>query len=234
MSTNDIDMSDTLVPKSDQLNADDLIAGPITVRLTSVTKVAVKEQPIIFGIEGHRPWKPCLGMRRLLAEAWESTNPTPWIGRSVTLFRDPDVRWGGELSGGIRVSALSHIERTMKIAVTVSRGKKKLYTVTPLKVAPPVASTAAPKPAGPATPEKMEQWANAAITNRGWTRQQVDALFGGPAADTPPDRRAQMIARLKGAPPVDEPGGDDGEDSADPTPEERARILADENAQAAK
>ena len=33
-----IDMSETIKPKSNQLNADDLMAGPMTIKITDVQK----------------------------------------------------------------------------------------------------------------------------------------------------------------------------------------------------
>lgn len=52
-----------------------------------------------------------------------------YAGRSMTLFNDPAVKWGGIAVGGIRISHLSHIERDMTIALTATRGKKSPYTV---------------------------------------------------------------------------------------------------------
>lgn len=37
MNTEKLDISDTLIAKSDELNADDLMGGPTTVTITSVT-----------------------------------------------------------------------------------------------------------------------------------------------------------------------------------------------------
>jgi hypothetical protein len=222
MSTETWDFADTLAPKSDQLNADDLIAGPITVKLVGFKRLPSVEQPVQFAIEGRRPWRPCKGMRRLLASAWGGTDPAPWMGRSVTLFRDPDATFGGEVTGGIRVSALSDITQTLKVAVTISRGKKKIYTVTPLKVAPPTPAEI--------TVKTLQNWCQDAVKSRGWTQDRVKALLGGPAANTPPEMRAEMIERLKGPPPVVETDDDFG----GPDEEEQARILAEEREQAAK
>jgi len=121
-------LKDTIVPKSDQLNADDVLIGPITVRIEGVTR-GDKEQPVVIAIDGDRqPYKPCKSMRRVLITAW-GDNPLPWIGRRMTLFNDPEVKYGGVMVGGIRISHLSGIPKPLTIPITVSRGKRVSYTV---------------------------------------------------------------------------------------------------------
>lgn len=130
---NDIsDMTNTIVPKSDQLNADDLIGGPITVTVQSVSKTGADDQPVSIHIGGGRqPYKPCKSMRRLLVFCW-GKDGNQWIGRSMTLYCDPSVKWAGAEVGGIRISHLSHIDKQMSVSLTVTRGKRKPYVVEPL------------------------------------------------------------------------------------------------------
>ncbi len=123
-----VDLSETIKPKSDQLNADDLLTGPITVTVTSVTKGSA-EQPINIGISGGR--QPT--MRRVLVLAW-GADGSAYIGRSMTLFRNPDVMYGGVKWGGIEISHLSNIDKPMKLALTASRGKKKEHVIQPLQL----------------------------------------------------------------------------------------------------
>ena len=60
MSNDNDDITPLLAAKSDQLNADDLIAGPITVRVVSARITGGMEQPVTVELDGgHRPWKPC-------------------------------------------------------------------------------------------------------------------------------------------------------------------------------
>lgn len=125
-----LNVSDTIVPKSDQLNADDLITGPVTVQVTGV-KRGDKEQPIAIEIAGHRPYKPCKSMRRVLIYAW-TEDASKWIGKRMTLYRDPEVLWAGVKVGGIRISHLSGIDKPLDISLTVTRGKKANCTVKPL------------------------------------------------------------------------------------------------------
>lgn len=135
------DMSLVIVPKSDQINADDLVAGPLTIRISEVDIRPGTEQPVSIHYEGDggRPWKPCKSMSRVLVAAW-GPDAKVYAGRSVTLYRDPTVKWGGMEVGGIRVSHLSHINKPMVLALTATKGSRKPYTVQPL---------AEEKPAGP-------------------------------------------------------------------------------------
>jgi len=127
------DMAQVTVPRSDQINADSLLAGPITVTITSVDIKAGSEQPITIHYEGEdgKPWRPCKSMARCLVAAW-GPDSKAYTGRSLTLYCDPKVKWGGLEVGGIRVSHMSHIDAAMTMALTVTRGSKKPYTVKPL------------------------------------------------------------------------------------------------------
>lgn len=125
-----LDMSSSIVPKSDQINADDLISGPRTVTITRVSRCSEAEQPIAVNFDGDngKPYKPCKSMRRLMVYAW-GVDATAYAGRSMTLYRDPAVTWGGMAVGGIRISHMSHIERDMTVALTESKAKRKPFIV---------------------------------------------------------------------------------------------------------
>lgn len=130
------DLSKTVSARSDQQNADDYIPGPRTITITGVSAdPSSREQPIKISFEGDegKPWKPCLTMRRLLIALWGSDG-NQYIGRSLTLYRDPETLWGGLKVGGIRVSHASHIEKQITIALTATRGNKKPITVKKLEV----------------------------------------------------------------------------------------------------
>lgn len=132
------DVSDTILSKSDQLNADDLLAGPITVTVTSVQR-CTDEQPVAVQISGgHQPWKPCKTMRRVLVSAW-GKDGSQWVGKSLRLVRDASVIFGGKTVGGIRIAAMSHIPKRIELYLAESRGKKKLFTIEALS-APPESS----------------------------------------------------------------------------------------------
>ena len=126
--TNNNWLLETIVAKSDQLNAVDLIGGPITVAVEEVTR-GEQDQPVIIGIGNRHPYKPCKSMRRVLIACWGS-NPAAWIGHKMTLFCDPQVKWGGESVGGIRISHLSHLPReSQEIQLNESKHKKVTYKV---------------------------------------------------------------------------------------------------------
>lgn len=127
------DMSLVIVPKSDQLNSDTLIAGPMTIRITSIEIRPGTEQPVSIHYEGEagQPWKPCKSMSRVLVAAW-GADAKEYVGRSLTLYRDPSVKWGGLEVGGIRISHMTHLEAPMTMALTATKGSRKPYTVRPL------------------------------------------------------------------------------------------------------
>jgi hypothetical protein len=133
-----MDMTPTLEAKSDQLNADDLISGPRTITVTEVLPTNDPKQPVIFHFDGDngRSYRPNKTMRRIIVAAW-GPQSTVYTGRFLTLYRNPEVVYGSERVGGIEISHMSDIAGPVSIALTVRRGKKSIFTVQPLKVAPP-------------------------------------------------------------------------------------------------
>lgn len=126
-----MDISDTLAPNSDQLDAIDLLGGPRTFTITKVSK-GNAEQPVQVTLaEFPRVWRPGKSMRRVLAACW-GTDASVWVGRRVTLFCDESVRFGSEVVGGTRIAALSHIDKPKSVPLLVSRGKSATYKVKPL------------------------------------------------------------------------------------------------------
>jgi hypothetical protein len=128
------DMTAVIVPKSDQINADDLIAGPRTIRIREIDIRAGTEQPVSIFFDGDngKPWRPCKSMSRVLVSAW-GPDAKAYTGRSVTLYRDPTVQWGGMAVGGIRISHMSHIDRDLVLALTATKGKRAVTKILPLK-----------------------------------------------------------------------------------------------------
>ena len=121
----------SIVPKSDQLNAEDLLSGPITVTVTDVQQ-GTAEQPIAILIDGGKqPYKPCKTMRKMLVFCW-TDQAANWIGKRLTLYADPDVKWAGVAVGGIRISHLSGIESQVMLMLSETKGKRKPITVKPL------------------------------------------------------------------------------------------------------
>lgn len=138
-----MDMTESIAPRSDQLNADDLMAGPVTVTIQEVSKGSA-EQPVNVHLVEFlgRAYRPSKSMRRVMVAAWGKYT-TEYAGRGLTLFRNPDITFGRDKVGGIEISHLSHIDKPMTVALTATRGKRKQFTVQPLKTAPEPAPTAA-------------------------------------------------------------------------------------------
>lgn len=131
-----IDLRKSIEAKSDQLNADDLFGAPITVTVAKVSLLA-DEQPVAVHYEGDsgKPYKPCKSMRRVLVNCW-GTDGNAYAGRSMTLYRDEKVIFGGAAVGGIRISHLSHIDAPITMSLTATKKSKKPFTVQPLGEAP--------------------------------------------------------------------------------------------------
>ncbi|MEO6601498.1 MAG: hypothetical protein ABIQ16_16595 [Polyangiaceae bacterium] len=134
--SNDVsDLRSTIIPKSDQLNADQLLGGAMLITVTHVTLGSGEDQPVIVHYENEngRPFKPCKTMRKVLIHAWEKDG-NAWAGRSMELYCDHAVKFGGESVGGIRISRMSHIPKDIKVSLTATRGKKAMYEIKALKV----------------------------------------------------------------------------------------------------
>jgi hypothetical protein len=128
-----IDISQTTAPRSDQLNADDLIGGPRTITVTRVAKMKEPDQPIAVYFEGDggKPYKPGKSMRRVLLRVW-GNDGAAYAGRRMTLYRDDAVQFGGVAVGGIRISHMSGISSAVTMALTEKRASRKPFTVKPL------------------------------------------------------------------------------------------------------
>lgn len=124
------DLRPTIIPKSDQLNAEQLLGGPMTITVTEVRISGNAEQPVVVHYEGDggRPFKPCKTMRKLLIFAW-GENGAAWAGKSMTVYNDPNVKFGGSEVGGIRISHMTDITGDIKLSLTATKGKKVLYEV---------------------------------------------------------------------------------------------------------
>ena len=130
-------LRDTIDPKSLQMNADDLLNTTKTIKITSVKRGSTKEQPIVIeylGMNG-KPYLPCKSMRRVLIAAY-GEDGREWAGKSIKLYCDENVKFGGVKVGGIRISQLSHLDADMKVMLSVSRGKREECKVTRLPTYP--------------------------------------------------------------------------------------------------
>lgn len=174
-----MDLSEVVIPKSDQLNSDDLLGGPRTFTITEVHEGSA-EQPVNVSLAEFpqgRPWKPNKTMCRVLMELWGKESAA-YIGRRVTLFREPRVRFGPDEVGGVRISHMSDIgDKRRKVTVTVSKGKKGVYTVEPMPAeapsSPPVAEETVARLA-----ELRQEWKTADPERRAVIESEVKALGG--------------------------------------------------------
>ena len=164
-----------LVGKSDQLDNADLLAGPRDFTITAVIK-RPGDQPLEITLaEYDRPWRPGLTMRRLLAHIWGKEGDV-FVGRRVRLYRDPDVSFGKDKTGGTRLSHASHIERRVTVSLPTSKGKFGAFTVEPLT------EVAAPAPTEP-TVEQVAASTDSDALRAMWQASGVE-------------RRAQIEARV--------------------------------------
>ena len=131
-----MDITKTTEPKSDQQNFDDYIGGPKTVTISDVKKGSTEQPVEVHLVEfPGRPFKPSKSMRRVLITAW-GPEAAAYVGRRMTLYGDPEVKFGGQAVGGIRISHLSDITEALSIGLTVTRGKRAPFIVKPLDAAP--------------------------------------------------------------------------------------------------
>lgn len=151
-----MNMLETIGAKSDQMNADDLIGGPRTITVRDVKgNQSSPEQPVNVFFDGDegKPFRPCLSMRRVMAQVWGLDAKT-YVGKSMRLYRDPEVSYGGVKVGGIRISHMSHLDRERTLILTASRTRRLPFVVRPLDVRQ--AAAMADEPSGAATPELLE------------------------------------------------------------------------------
>lgn len=173
-------MKITAEPRSDQLNADDLIGGPQTVTITAVKPGSAEQKYDLEIAEAPgRAWRPPLTVLRILMAAWgdESQN---WIGKRATLYRDDTVTFGPEAVGGIRVSHLSGLPdgKPLEVRVTTKRGRRGLVKIQPLPDAPAPAA----QPTEP-TAEDVAACNDVAVLRGWWTASS-------------PERQEQIKARV--------------------------------------
>jgi hypothetical protein len=176
-----MDLTESIAPKSDQLDAVDLLSGPRTFTIEKVTKHN-SEQPFNFHLaEFPRVWRPGKSMRRVIVAAW-GPDATKYAGQRVTLYCDPSVQFGGDTVGGTRISHMSGIDKPLKVPLLIKRGKSAMFTVQPLPDAPT-----------PAPAKKRDFLADA--ENAGGDVDAIRAIWiDAQAAGTHPDILAEIRA----------------------------------------
>lgn len=182
-----MDMTATIAPKSDQLNADDLISGPVTVTIQEVVQ-GNAEQPVdvrLVEFPG-RAYRPSKSMRRVMVMAW-GPEAAQYAGHRITLYRNPEITFGRDKVGGIEISHLSHIDKALTVALTATRGKRKNFTVTPLVEAPKRDFLAEAKKAGANIDTIRDIWTEARDAGTGTPiLKEIRALATPPEANEAP------------------------------------------------
>lgn len=140
-----MDLTDTIVPRSDQLNSDDLMSGPRTFTIEKVERGSAEQPVNIYLVEfpNGRPWRPSKSMLRVLVMVWGKES-SEYAGRRLTLYRDPEIRFGPDKVGGVRVSHMSHLPKRVTMALTEKRGSRKPFTVEPLPDTAPASPAVSP------------------------------------------------------------------------------------------
>ena len=125
------DIAPTLVGDSNVLSKADLMDGPQTFTVARVDiNLSDKKRPTAIHLveSPGKPFKPNLGMRKLIAKGWGKSSKE-YVGRRLTLFHNPDVLWQGKREGGVEVCAMSHIEAPFTIQVAVNAKQAKTVKV---------------------------------------------------------------------------------------------------------
>lgn len=196
-----MDLTESIAPKSDQLNAEDLLSGPRTFTIESVTE-GNPEQPVnvhLVELPG-RAYRPSKSMRRIMVAAW-GKDTTVFAGRRLTLFRNPEIKFGGLQVGGIEISHMSHLDKPLTVALAVSKGKRKSFSVKPLVEAAP------PPPAPKVDWDLLIQKAKSVDDLRDlWTEAQNAGADKAVLDRISAAARSASQPKAEPEPPADDPG----------------------------
>lgn len=158
----------TIQKKTDQLNYEDFLGGLTRIVTIAGVKEGTKEQQYDISIEGDpRYWRPAVTVLKLLVAAW-GDDATLWVGRRAELYGDPEVTFGRDKVGGIRVSRLSDLPdgKTFSTMLTETRGRRKRHAVDPLPDLSPADQIAALR----------AEWSSASTERRAEIQTEVAAL----------------------------------------------------------
>lgn len=161
-------MKVTIEKKTDQLNYEDFLGGVTRIVTIAGVKAGTKEQQYDIALVGdQRVWRPAVTVLKLLVEAW-GDDATEWVGRRAELYGDPEIMFGRDKVGGIRVSRVSHIDKPVSANLTVTRGKRSKHTVDPLPDLSPIDAL-------------KQEWRTATPERQKAIELEVAALTGGAA-----------------------------------------------------
>ncbi len=192
------DLHEATLPNVDRLTVEHIQGRPI-VKIKGIRPfIDSKKKRLKIFLEGRDlPFVPCLTMLRLLKakQVW-GPDPAVWLGRTMELYVDPDVRNPeGIVTGGIRISRVSDITFSGTVELKAGKGKYGQVPIAPL--------------GAPSFFDQLMELVTVGLVNE----QQVHpALSQRRAQDVPPAEHAAILARLRGVQqtlPDTEPPGDE-------------------------
>lgn len=163
MTNNEIDIEAVTASTADQLCGDDLLGGSRNIRIVSVSSFADDKgklrATLRYDGDNGKPFIPAKTCARIMVALW-GKHTSEWVGKTLTVYRDPEVMFGGAKIGGVRISHASDINETLKIQLATKRGKKDTFIVKPLATQ----QRQAPAPQPTLTPEPEHDAATGEIT----------------------------------------------------------------------
>jgi hypothetical protein len=164
-------MKVTIKKKTDQLNYEDFLGGVTrTFTIAGYRELSGEQNYEISLAEDTRYWRPPTTDMKKMVALWGDESDV-WVGRRVTLAGDPEVMMAGQKVGGIRLTHMSDIgPKPVSMSLTVTRGKKRTFTVQPLPDAP------APDPR---IEQLKAEWREATPERRAEIEAEVKRLGGG-------------------------------------------------------
>lgn len=130
-----VDISDTLLVKSDRICADDLLAGDLIITVTKADKFTEdtkKRIKIWNDVFPDKCYIPTTGMARAIAMKWGKDSDN-WIGKQLQLYREPTVIYAQKEVGGVEVRNMSHIPESFTFMLKVSKYKSRPHTIGVIK-----------------------------------------------------------------------------------------------------
>ena len=172
-----VDVTKALEPRSDQLNADDALAGPITIHVTGAGISSDGQLVIMTSEYPQRPWHVSKGMGRFIAAIWGNESDE-WTGQALTLYRDPDVKYAGQAVGGLRIESMSGLDAPFTGPLRLTRGKSVPFTIQPLIDHVAESLTDAQIAAAESVEELRAMWSRASTVQQAQITARANQLTG--------------------------------------------------------
>jgi hypothetical protein len=178
--------------KSPYLNNEMLPVDGVTVRIVGanvdevtdpedrqrkVAKIALALEEADTGAP-MKAWIPCPTTFRVMTALFGTNLTRRWVGHLLTIHRDPRVKVGNKVTGGIRVLGSPELDKPMPLEIKAGRAPVYRVTLRP--------TGRGPAPAPAPRPPTLE--------DLGLTRAGVDALLA--ERDKPPATDAALPAIL--------------------------------------